>query len=163
MDKSERIQDDIDKLNFDLLGSGKRAAIVMVNEDIKSKASNTTSLGHNPLKITEIYQNEQYDVLRRVWVPIDMVSALNPTVALIPPPFDPVSEIAATDPVWCVDFNVKGTDGEGFTYASSITALNNGQLGESEPSLHCFYRRRVWFARDRYKSARGYDSLESIA
>ena len=102
-------------------------------------------------KIKEVFEQEKFESLSRVWKPSGFALCSNPTLAA-PDLFDPA--LISSQPGesnWIVDYSLSGIDAEGWTYAYDFDTLNKKGLGESSAKWNTYVRRRKW----RYHDKRG--------
>ena len=126
-------------------GGKKREALKEAAAEIAARNSEEHS------KIKEVFEQEKFEALSRVWKPSGFALCSNPTLAA-PELFDPA--LISSQPGesnWIVDYSLSGIDAEGWTYAYDFDTLNKKGLGEASAKWNTYVRRRKW----RYHDKRG--------
>lgn len=94
-------------------------------------------------KIKEVYEDQKFDNIFRTWKPHALVECANPEKECTDL-FDPAVAEKMEHSNWIVDYSVAGIDSNGWTYATTYSALNSFAGGQANPQFNSFVRRRKW-------------------
>lgn len=145
------INNNVDRLHHKLETSS------VLQRNFERLTGNVLSLGHafvrakssqTPSKlqfknVNEVFEDQVYDNLFRTWKPhalVDCVDLANDCTDL----FDPAVEEKMEHSNWIVDYSMVNIDPNGWTYATTFSALNNFSSGQANPQFNSFVRRRKW-------------------
>lgn len=118
--------------------------------EASKKSQETIKQHHNEQTATfvgEVFQQEQFDGLRREWRPEGIVLCINTSI-ICEDLFDPAKALKMHNGLWVIDFSLSGIDAAGWTYGSSFTALDQAGQGSSVPHWNSYVRRRKWIHRE---------------
>lgn len=116
------------------LGGKRRQAMAEASQEIAKNSQKEHT------RIREVFQNETYDQLFRVWKRAGLVLAADPSVAC-EDLFDPEAAVSNPQSRWNIDYSLPSVDGDGWTYGGSVVALQRVGKGESEAKWNSFGRR----------------------
>jgi hypothetical protein len=137
LDTSQALQSKFDRWAGNWLGGKKRSAMNEAAAEIKLRNQEDHS------KVKEVFQQEKFDSLSRVWKKSHLVLCHDTSIE-VPDLFDPAVMEHAENTHWIIDFSLTGIDGEGWTYAYDFATLNKNGAGSSSPAWNSYVRRRKW-------------------
>ena len=108
LDTASGLQDKFDVWSGSLFGFGKRKANKEAATEIASKQLEEMN------NVKEVFENEKYDMLSRVWKSSSMTLCSNPATKA-PQLFDPRNQVSMENSKWSIDFTLAGIDIEGWT------------------------------------------------
>jgi hypothetical protein len=136
LETSSSLQDTFDVWSGGLFGGKKRAAKREAQEISRQRVAEELN------NIREVFENEKFDRIRRIWKSKEMTLCSDPAVKA-PELFDPSIQVGPSAK-WQVDFSLVGIDSEGWTYAYDFDSLNKSGAGAPVASWNSYVRRRKW-------------------
>ena len=94
-------------------------------------------------KIKEVFEDQNFDTIFRSWKPHALVECANPAHDCSDL-FDPAVAAKMEHSSWIIDYSMASIDSEGWTYATTYSALNSFAGGQASPQFNSFVRRRKW-------------------
>lgn len=151
LDTASHLQDRFDAWSGNIFGFKKRAANREAAAEIASKQA------EEMMKVKEVFENEKYDMLSRIWKPAGLVLCSNPATK-VPDLFDPATQSANQYSKWAIDFSLTGIDAEGWTYGPDMNYLNKHGVGHADAKWNSYARRRKW----KYNEKTGNEVVDGI-
>jgi Asp-tRNA(Asn)/Glu-tRNA(Gln) amidotransferase A subunit family amidase len=157
LDTASRLQDSFDNWSGSWFGGKKRAATKEAAEISAQRVAEEL------INITEVFENQKFDRVRRIWKQKPMTLCSDPTV-YANDPFDPKEQLASATSRWAIDFSLVGIDSEGWTYAYDFPTLNKSGAGVPASAWNTFVRRRKWrlVGRGANSVVEGYGAISHI-
>jgi hypothetical protein len=149
LDESASLQRRFDVWAGNWLGGKKAKAHAEAAKEIQEANKKDQS------KVKEVFENEKYDSLSRVWKSAGMTLCTDPSIGA-PDVFDP-NALQTAESSWSIDYSLANIDAEGWTYAFDFATLNRSGTGEVKAKWNSYVRRRKWRYSDRGKGGGALD------
>jgi len=111
-------------------------------------------------KIKEVFEDQNFDTIFRSWKPHALVECANPAKDCSDL-FDPAVAAKMEHSSWIIDYSMASIDSEGWTYATTYSALNSFAGGQASPQFNSFVRRRKW-RYGHHEGARGSSPMDEM-
>jgi hypothetical protein len=137
LDTTAGLQDRFDRWSGFWFGGKKRAANAEAEAEIAQRQMDDS------VKVKEVFENEKFVSLSRIWKPAGLVHCSDPTKEA-PELFDPSNPASMANSKWAIDFSLAGIDAEGWTYGYDFATLNKNGAGTPDAKWNSYVRRRKW-------------------